>query len=67
MLRLLYSLECVEGYSLLKNSFYARFDPRSGPKRTVCGRFRSFWSPIRGHCELSADFFNTLDNSAKFA
>ena len=29
-------------------------------KHTVFGAFRSFWSPIRSHCELSADFFNRL-------
>ena len=26
-----YAPECVEGVSLLKNSLYARFDPRMGP------------------------------------
>jgi hypothetical protein len=51
-----YSLECVEGFSLLKNSLYSPFGPRSGPKHTVFGAFWSFWSPIRSHCELSADF-----------
>ena len=50
-----------EGHgSLLKNSLYARFGPRMGLKHTVIGAFRSFWSPIRSHFELSADFFNRL-------
>jgi len=62
-----YSAECVEGYSLLKNSLYARFGPRMGLKHTVIGAFRSFWSPIRSHCKPSADFFNRLDHSANFA
>ena len=52
--------------SLLKNSLYARFGPRMGPKNTVCGASWSFWSPIRSHCELSADFLNKLMNSANF-
>jgi len=46
--------------SLLKNSLYTRFGPRSSPKHTVCGAIWSLWSPIRSHCELSADFFNRL-------
>ena len=62
-----YSPECVEGCSLLKNSLYARFGPRSGPKHTVCGAIWSLWSPIRSHCELSADFFNWLGASPKSA
>ncbi len=56
----------VEGDSVLKNSPYARFDPRSGPKHTVFGAFWSFWSPISSHFQLSADFFNRLGNSTKF-
>jgi hypothetical protein len=55
----------VEGYSLSKKSLYARFGPRSGPKHTVFGAVWSLWSPIRSHCELSADFFNRLDYSPK--
>jgi hypothetical protein len=62
-----YSPECVEGNSLLKNSLYGRFGPRSGPKYTVCGAIWSVWSPIRSHCELSTDFFNRLVNSEKFS
>ena len=46
--------------SLLKNSLYARFGPRSRPKHTVFGAFWSLSSPMRSHCELSADFFNRL-------
>jgi hypothetical protein len=46
--------------ALLKNSLYAHFGPRSSPKHTVLGAFRGLWSPIRSHCELSADFFNRL-------
>jgi hypothetical protein len=61
-----YSPECVEGSSLLKNSLHARFDSRSGPKHTVFEAFCSFWSPIRNHFQLSADFFNTLGTSPKF-
>jgi hypothetical protein len=64
--RVLYSLEFVEGYSLLKNSTYARIDPRSGPKHTAFGTFWSSWSPIRSHFRLGADFFNRLVNSANF-
>ena len=49
--------------SLLKNSLYARFDPRSGPKHTLFGPYWSFWSQIRSHFQLSADFFNRLSPS----
>jgi hypothetical protein len=52
--------------SLLKSSLHARFDPRLGPKHTVFGFYWSFWSPIRSHFQLSADFFNRLTPSAKF-
>ena len=45
--------------ALLKNSLYARFGPRMGLKHTVIGAFRSFWSPMRSHFQLSADFFNS--------
>ena len=45
MLRLLYSLECVEGYSLLKNSFYARFDPEIGPKTHCMWAFSELLEP----------------------
>jgi hypothetical protein len=50
----------VEGVSLLKNTLYARFGPRSGPKRTVLGTFWSFWSLISNDFQHSADFFNRL-------
>jgi hypothetical protein len=53
--------------SLLKNSPYARSDPRLGPKHTAFGLYWSFWSPIRSHFQLSSDFFNRLRFSAKFA
>ena len=56
----------MEGYSLLKNSLYARFDPRSSPKHTVFEASWSLPSLMRSHCELSADFFNRLVNSANF-
>jgi hypothetical protein len=46
--------------SLLKNSLYARFGPRSGPKHTIFGASWSFWSPIGSHFRLGADFFNRL-------
>jgi len=49
--------------SLLKNSHYARIDSRSGPKHTAFGAFWSFWSPIRSHFRLGADFFNRLTPS----
>ena len=49
----------VEGYSLLKNSLYARFGPRSGPKHAELGAFWSFWSLISNDSQLSADFFNS--------
>jgi hypothetical protein len=49
-----------ERSSLLKNTLYARFGPRSGPKHTVFGVFWSFRSLIRSYCALSADFFNRL-------
>jgi hypothetical protein len=62
-----YSPECVEGGSLLKNSLYAHSDPGSGPKYTEFGTFWSFWSPIRSHFRLGADFFNRLEDSANFA
>jgi len=61
-----YSPECVEEDSVLKNSLCARFEARSGPKRTVFGSFWSLWSPIRSHFQLGADFFNRLRNSANF-
>src|SRR5829696_5497977 len=61
-----YSLKCVEGNSLLKNSLYARFGPRSGSKHTIFGAFWSFWSPIGSHFRLGADFFNRLGYSQKF-
>ncbi len=44
---------------MLKNSLCARFEARSGPKRTVFGSFWSLWSPIRSHFQLGADFFNS--------
>jgi hypothetical protein len=44
--------------SLLKNTHFERFDPRSGAKHTVFGAFWSFSSQIRRHFRLSADFFN---------
>jgi hypothetical protein len=44
----------------LKNSLYASFDPRLGPKHTVFGFYWSFWSLIRSHFQLSSDFFNKL-------
>jgi hypothetical protein len=50
----------VEGFSLLKNSLYARFGPKSGPKHTVLGAIWTFWSPMRSHFHLSADFSNRL-------
>jgi hypothetical protein len=52
--------------SLLKNSLYAHSDPGSGPKYTEFGTFWSFWSPIRSHFRLGADFFNTLVYSTHF-
>ena len=55
-----------EFISLLKNSHNDRFDPRSGPKHTVFEAFCSFWSPIRSHFLLSADFFNRLSSSTHF-
>src|SRR5215204_5787534 len=61
-----YSPKCVEGVSLLKNSLYARFGPRSGSKHTIFGAFWSFWSPIGSHFRLGADFFNRLGYSANF-
>ncbi len=45
---------------MLKNSLYARFDPRSGTKYSVLGAFWGFWSPIYSHFQLDADFFNRL-------
>jgi hypothetical protein len=63
----LYSPECVEGSSLLKNSLYAHSDPGSGPKYTESGPSWSFWSPIRSHFRLGAHFFNRLVLSANFA
>jgi hypothetical protein len=53
----------VESVSLLKNTLYARFGPRSGPKHTVFGAFWSFRSLIRSYCALSADFFNRLTHT----
>jgi hypothetical protein len=50
----------AEWVSLLKNSLCARFDPKLGPKHTVFGAFWGFWSPIRSHFQLNADFFNKL-------
>jgi hypothetical protein len=52
--------------ALLKNSLYAHSDPGSGPKYTEFGAFWSFWSPIRSHFRLGADFFNRLPTSTSF-
>jgi hypothetical protein len=45
---------------VLKNSLYARFDPRSGTKYSVLGAIWGFWRPIYSHFQLDGDFFNRL-------
>jgi hypothetical protein len=55
----------VEGNSVLKNSLYARFDPRSGIKYSVLGAIWGFWSPIYSHFQLDGDFFNRLEDYPK--
>jgi hypothetical protein len=62
---MVYALNLLEGVSLLKNSLYACFGPRSSPKRTVLGAFWSFWSLISSNFELSSDFFNRLTPSTR--
>jgi hypothetical protein len=52
---MVYALNLLEGVSLLKNSLYACFGPRSSPKHTVLGAFWSFWSLISSNFELSSD------------